>query len=319
MKKTWVLTAIVLAVVAGGSYGLYLFLRPAELPPRLLYANGRVEGTEIRVAAEVSGQVLASRLVEGAEVEKGDLLIEIDNTELALEQQRVEAEIEALERDRQRAQSELETANHHLMTAGQDLERYRQLRSEGTVSPQQLERTENAFEETQGRVNSLTAEIAAVDAKIEAAKRQIETIDYKISKTRLVAPVDGTVLATGLEAGEYAQPGQTAAILVDLSKVELKVFVPERELAKVKLGDPARIRVDAFSDRLFDGRVARVDQSSQFTPRDIHMPDERVRTVFGVTLSIDNPNGELKPGMPADAWILWESTAEWPDRLFVPG
>ncbi len=81
----------------------------------------------------------------------------------------------------------------------------------------------------------------------------------------------------------------------------------------------ARVKVDAFADRFFEARVARVDQRAQFTPRDIHMPEERVRMVFGVTLALENPQGVLKPGMPADAWILWKSGAAWPDRLFVPG
>lgn len=319
MRKTWAVTALILLVVAGGSYGLYLYLRPADLPVQLLYANGHIEGTEVRIASEVQGQVLSSTMTEGEEVSEGDLLLEIDNTQLVLERQRLEAETEALERERQRAQVQLDTARHHLKTASDDLERYRELQSKGTVSPQQLERAENAFEEARGAVDALIVQISAREAKIEALNRQQEIIEYRISKTRLTAPVNGTVLTKALDPGEYAQPGQVAAVLVDLSEVELRVFIPEADLGKVTLGDPARIRVDAFPDRLFDGHVARVEQRAQFTPRDIHMPDERVRTVFGVILSVENLGRELKPGMPADAWILWDDKAGWPDRLFVPG
>jgi HlyD family secretion protein len=99
--------------------------------------------------------------------------------------------------------------------------------------------------------------------------------------------------------------------------MDLKVFIPEKDIGKVELADPARVRVDAFPDRLFEASVARVDQRAQFTPRDIHMPEERVRLVFGVTLGLENP-GILKPGMPAAAWILWQEDAPWPERLIVP-
>ena len=100
--------------------------------------------------------------------------------------------------------------------------------------------------------------------------------------------------------------------------MDLRVFIPERDIGKVALGDPARVRVDAFPDRLFDASITRVDQRAQFTPRDIHMPEERVRLVFGVTLDLANPDGILKPGMPADAWILWRDDTPWPERLMVP-
>lgn len=107
-------------------------------------------------------------------------------------------------------------------------------------------------------------------------------------------------------------------MLVDLSRLELKVYIPERDLGKVDLKDAARVRVDAFPDRYFDATVSRIDQQAQFTPRDIHLPEERVRMVFGVTLALENPDGVLKPGMPADAWIRSGKATSWPQRLVIP-
>ena len=94
--------------------------------------------------------------------------------------------------------------------------------------------------------------------------------------------------------------------------------MPESEIGKIKLNDPARVRVDAFPQRTFEARVARVDPRAQFTPKDVHMPDERARLVFGVVLAVDNPEAYLKPGMPADAWVRWKPEASWPDKLTVP-
>jgi HlyD family secretion protein len=113
-------------------------------------------------------------------------------------------------------------------------------------------------------------------------------------------------------------PGQAVAVMANLARVKLKVFVSERDLGKLRLGAPVRLRVDAFPGRDFAARVVRVDAQAQFTPRDVHMADERSRTVYGVTVEAPNPEGLLKPGMPADAWILWDLKAGWPARLRAP-
>ena len=319
MNRTWLWTALALILLAAGSYALYLYLQPDPLAAQLLYGNGRIEGTEIRISAEIPGRVVESRLVEGATVAAGDLLVRLDDTDLRLEEARAEAEVEAMAKERERSRRALEVARHHLRTAEADWLRYRELQRSGTVPPRRFEQVENAFREAQGRVAALEAEIEAVDARIVAARRTLEVIANRIAKARILAPFDATVLAKAVEPGEFLRTGQTVAVLLDLRQVELRIFVPEPDIARIRLGAPARLRVDGYPSRMFEGVVARVDQRAQFTPRDVHMPDERVRLVFGVTLSVANPDGALKPGMPADAWILWRPEAGWPERFVVPG
>ncbi|SMF27734.1 HlyD family secretion protein [Tistlia consotensis] len=318
MNKAWLWTGLILTLAAGGSYALYLHLQPAPLPDQLLYGNGHVEGTEVRVAAEVGGRVVESRLVEGKAVDGGALLVRIDDSDLVLRKERVAAQIDVLRSEREQAARELQVLQHHLGTAEADLERYRELRQRGTATPQRLAQAEDAYREAQGRVDEAKAGIDAIAARIEAAQKELDLVRNQVAKTRVTAPIAGTVLAKAVEVGEYVEPGRTVAVLVELSHLELKAFIPEKEIGKVRLDAPARVRVDAFPDRLFEGRVARVDQEAQFTPRDIHMPQERTRMVFGVTLALDNPERVLKPGMPADAWILWRPEAGWPERLSAP-
>jgi HlyD family secretion protein len=318
MRAVWLWTAAVLVAIAGGSYGLYLYLAPKPLPDQVVYGNGHIEGTEVRVAAEIAGRVVESTLVEGRRVERGDLLARIDDTDLRLERSRVEAEIAALKAERQRAANEAEVWRHHRRMAARDLERYRELRERKTATPQRVEQAEDTFQEARGRVAALEAQIDAIENRTVASLADRQLADNRIGKTRIAAPTGGTILAKGVESGEFVQAGQIVTVLVDLSRVELKVYIPEKDIGKVKLGDATRLRIDAFPDRLFDAAIARVDSQAQFTPRDIHMPEERVRMVFGVTLAIDNAEGVLKPGMPADAWVLWQAGSAWPDALFVP-
>jgi HlyD family secretion protein len=318
LRANWLWTALILMLVAGGSYALYAYLQPQPLPDQLLYGSGSVEGTEIRVSAEIAGRVLESRLSEGEPVEHGDLLVALDATELRLRAAQAEAEIRALEQESERIGRELELARHHLGTAEAELARYRRLAERGTAPERRLEQAQDAFAEARARLAALEAGLATADAQVVAGQRGLDLIGREIEKTQVEAPVGGTILSELVEEGEFVQPGQPVAIIVDLSEVEVRIFVPERDIGRIALGAPARVRVDAFPERLFEGRVARIDQRAQFTPRDIHLPEERVRTVFGITLALDNPERLLKPGMPVDAWILWRAEAGWPERLFVP-
>ena len=172
--------------------------------------------------------------------------------------------------------------------------------------------------EARGRVGALAAKIKAITSRLETAGNSVRLIEIDLAKSTVLAPIDGTVLVKAIEQGEFLPVGGTIGVLVDLSRLELKVFIREKDIGKVRLNDQARVRVDAFPDRYFEGTVIRVDQKAQFTPREIHMPEERTRMVFGVTLRVENPDGVLKPGMPADSWILWKKGEQWPDSLHVP-
>jgi HlyD family secretion protein len=318
MKRAWLATPLFLVVLAAGSYGLYVYLTPAPLPDGLLYGNGHIEGTEVRVASEVTGRVIDSTLVEGKAIKAGDLLVRIDDTDLRIQLTQAQAAKADLERLQSRQEAELEPLHHHLATAQSDLVRYRTLAQSGVATPQRVEQAENAFQEAQRQVTSLEGQISATAALLAVARQRADLAQTQIEKAEIKAPISGVILVKAIEVGEFATPGKPIAVLVDLQTLELKVFIPEADLGKIKLGEAARIKISAFPDKLYAARVSRIDQQAQFTPRDIHMPEERTRMVFGVTLGVDNPAGELKPGIPADAWIRWKEGIEWPGKLVVP-
>jgi HlyD family secretion protein len=213
---------------------------------------------------------------------------------------------------------QLATLRHHLQSTEAELMRYRKLRESGTVSAQGLERVQDQYQEALGRARVLDEQRKQAEASLEAASQESRFLAQQVDKAVIRAPSAGTLLSKGIEPGELAAPGRVIAVLGDLARLELKIYIPEAEIGKVKLGEPARVRVDAFPQRQFEARVARVDSRAQFTPKDVHMPDERARLVFGVTLAVDNPEGYLKPGMPADAWVRWQPEAQWPAQLAVP-
>mgnify|MGYP005750901537 FL=1 len=312
----WTIVAVMLLAVGG--YLGFLALRPAELPPGLLYGSGRIEATEIRLAAEIPGRVVVSHLAEGRAVTRDDVLLRLDDRLLRLQQAELEARRVAGEQTVVRFERLLDTARHHLGNAETELERALTLRRTGTIPAQQLERSEDRRREAAGKVEVLTVQLAEAAANLQALEQQQAQLAFQLDKTVLRSPIDATVLVKAVEVGEVVVPGQPLGILVDLDRPRLKLYVAEQALGRIRLGAPARIRVNAFPDRHFEAEVSAVDDRAQFTPRDVHLPDERARTVFGVTLRLANPDGTLKPGMPADAWIRWQDEAPWPDTLVVP-
>lgn len=314
----WLWLPLALLVLAIGSYLAYEALQPEPLPEGLLYANGHVEGTEVRLRAQVAGQVEEMGFEEGQTVEAGRLLVQLEQEDYRTNLALAEAEREAADAEREVVQSQLAPWRHHLETAEREEQRIRRLLESQAAAQVELDAVADRVREAAGQVRQLEARYAQAEARYQVARRRVELAELQLRRTRIHAPRASTALVKAVEIGELVDNGQLVAVLVDLNRLELRVYVPQRAIGKVKLGDPARLRIDAFPDRLFEARVSRIDQRAQFTPRDVHMPDERVRVVFGVTLQADNEEGFLKPGMPADAWIKWDAAADWPSRPWVP-
>lgn len=317
--KTWVtVVAITLVVLAGGAGLAYWRLQPQPQPPQVIYGTGRIEADEVRVGVEASGRLAEIRAVEGETVQAGGLLARIVGTDYELMTERAEAQQAAAVRTRAQLDSQIDLATHHAETARTNLSRYETLSSQGYLPAQRLDAARDAYAEALHRVEVLRQQRAEALAQADVAGKTLALARSQSGKTVVTAPITGAVLERLVEPGEVVGPGQAVAVLADLSTIRLKVFITEADLGKVRLGGPARLRVDAFPGRDFQARVARVDSQAQFTPRDVHVPDERSRTVYGVILEAPNPDGLLKPGMPADAWILWDEAAGWPATLQIP-
>lgn len=313
-----ILVAATLLALAGGSAIAYWRLRPEPTPPQIIYGSGRIEADEVRVGVEVAGRLLENRAVEGQALAMDGLLARIDPTDYELQADRADAQRLAALQTAAQIDTQIGLARHHAMAAKVDLDRYEALGRQGWITAQRLDLVRNAYTAAIDQVAVLRQRRAEADAQAQVAVKSLALARSQLGKTRVFVPLSGFVLERLVEPGEVVAAGQPVAILANLSIVRLKVFIGERDLGRVKLGAAVRIRVDAFPERYFTARVARIDAQAQFTPRDVHMADERSRTVYGVTLEAANADGLLKPGMPADAWILWDPRAGWPDRLRVP-
>ena len=159
------------------------------------------------------------------------------------------------------------------------------------------------------------SEIAYAQALADQAKFQLVEAQATRSDLTVKAPFDGTVMTRAAEPGEVVQAGTAIVTLLDLSKVYLRGFIPEGQIGKVKVGQPARIYLDSDPAKALDAYVERIDPQATFTPENTYFRDDRVKQVVGVKLRLKSGIGFAKPGMPADGEVLVEGNT-WPPGRF---
>lgn len=290
-------------------------------------ASGTLEAVEVNVASKVSGQLLELRVTEGATVEKGDTIAIIDHELLQLQYKQAQAGVQLAEaqynlllngaraEDLNAAEEMVRQTESALNAARADFDRVKELYSTHAVSKKQYEDAESRYTIAQAQYNSAIQnlqklkkfarpeELRAAKAKVEQAQAQAGVIAKQISDSYILSPVKGTVTYKPVEEGELIGIGTVIVRVSRLEKMELMIYVNETEFGKVKLGSSADVVMDTFPDKKYSATVVYISPVAEFTPRNVQTKDERTKLVFRVKLEVDNPNGELKSGMPADAYL----------------
>ena len=143
------------------------------------------------------------------------------------------------------------------------------------------------------RLEQAARKLAAAVAAVSQAKQQR---DYTNE-----APFDGIILSKAAEPGEYLIPGAPVVTLGDLGSPWLRAYVPETDLGKVRLGQTVPVTCDSWPGRVFKGTVSYISGEAEFTPKQVQTPEERVKLVYRIKITLENEDLALKPGMPADA------------------
>jgi multidrug resistance efflux pump len=135
---------------------------------------------------------------------------------------------------------------------------------------------------------------------IRQAQANLDLLDTQIGKLSVLAPADGVVLGRSVEPGEVLAPGAQALVLGLLDDLTITVYVPEDRYGEISLGQQAQVTVDSFPERTFAAQVIQIADQAEFTPRNVQTAEGRANTVYAIRLRLDDPEGRLKPGMPAD-------------------
>jgi ABC-type Na+ transport system ATPase subunit NatA/multidrug resistance efflux pump len=166
------------------------------------------------------------------------------------------------------------------------------------------------------RIRAKEAELMSLEAMRREAEARVAEAQTAVDDLRIASAIDAVVTSRFANVGEVVNAGMPLMELVDLDRLYLKVYVPEREIGKVRRGLPARIYSDAFPGKPFDATVRYIASRAEFTPKEVQTPDERTKLVYEVRLYLDaNPDHKLTPGLPADAVIRWNENVAWARRV----
>jgi HlyD family secretion protein len=216
--------------------------------------------------------------------------------------------------DLDRAESDFQAAEAAVRAARERLGMLEEGSRSEDIRMAQAERDRAAAALEASRANAATLDLRQQDVRVaEAAVREaaanVHRLEAQVAELKVSAPLDATVLTKAVEAGEVVAAGKPLILLGDLDRPWIKIYVPETQLGRVKLGAPARVLVDSFPKQPFQGTVTWIADQAEFTPKNVQTTEERVNLVYAVKITIANAQRKLKAGMPADAELPLDAGA----------
>lgn len=338
-KRRWIWALVIVAVLAGAGVGVRAALKPDnKIDPsklasvdrgniaRSVVATGKIEPrSTVEVKSKASGIVKKLYVDYGETVRQGQVLAELDKELLEAQVRESKANLQAAQAAEEAAMASLE--RNKVEAEGPDvpftkagMDRARQLNKEGLIAKNVVEDAEKLYQMALNKQSSALRTLAVSRAEIARAKAQVaqatavlERVQEDLRNSTITSPIDGLVLSRNVEVGNAVSSivvlGSQATLLFtlgDVSDVFVRGKVDQADIGKVYMGQPARIVVESFRDKKFDGKVYKIAP--------LGVEKENV-TTFEVQVSIHNPGNQLKAAMSANAEIIME---EKPNVLLVP-
>lgn len=267
-------------------------------------AYGNFEATEVTVATELGGRLLALRLQEGDRVTRGTTLGAIDTVPLILERRALAARRRAGASRAREAGAAVAALEVQHTIAERELSRTERLLRNAAATAQQGDRAEREVKVVKEQLVGARAAQATSVQELAALDAQVALFDDKLARSRISSPLDGTVLTRYVEPGEYVQQGQPLFKLAALDSLTFRAYVSGAQLGMLRLGQLVKIGVDrADSIATLPGRITWIASAAEFTPTPIQTRDERTDQVYAVKIVVENSDGALRIGMPGELII----------------
>jgi HlyD family secretion protein len=311
---------IVLAGLAIAAW--WIWGRQEPLPDGLILTNGRIEGDHYTVAYKVASRIVQLLAREGDPVKKDQVLLRLDDVQVKARVQQAQAAVNSSKAQLAATRIDLSTLKKtvplKIASARAAVDHAKAVLSATTVKLEQADRdalrnrTLAEAELGWDQIKSRESQVSAMKAQLEQAKAALDEAQSILDDLTIYAPSTGMITTRIVDIGEVIVAGSPMFDIVDLDRLYLKCYVPEKQIGKLRLGLPARIYTDAFPDNPFSASVRYIASTAEFTPKEVQTPDERVKLVYAVKLYLDaNPEHRLTPGLPADAVIRWMEETPW--------
>jgi len=332
MKKRLPLLILLVGIVAAAVYFYPRWTAKPVASDKLL-VSGNIEAHESLVSFKVTGRIVQLPVQEGQWVETGTLLarlddadyrqkVEIDDANLKLRESNLALTLAgSREQEIKAAYAAVLDAQADLQQKKLDDERAQRLFARDAISAQDRDLAATALKRAtaecesaqqrydQVREGSRKEDIRIAQDNVAAARQSLGLSRINLDYTRLVAPNAGVISVRQAELGEVVSPGTPIVTLSDLDHVWLRAYVAETDLGKIRWGQDAFLTTDTYPGKKYRGRISFISSTAEFTPKSVQTYKERVTLVYRIKIDVDNPNHELKPGMPADASIDLAATS----------
>lgn len=266
---------VLILILAAGIAAAY-FWQARHYSRGKIKVSGNIEGDDVRLSFRVQGQILDLLSDEGEVVKIGQPVARLNTDELT--------------KIRDNAEGALKAAQYQYSLDKLDYERAENLYKAGAISMQQRDAAKT---------------LAAADkANMDALRASFELAETRLGFAELVSPLNGFVLVKSALTGEVVQIGAPVFTVIDLNNLWVTAYINETDLGKVKLNQAAEVVTDTYPGKKYKGRVSFISNEAEFTPKTIQTTEERVKLVYRIKVDVDNSSLELKPGMPADAYII---------------
>lgn len=273
--KAKMIAVIIVAAIAVLSVSVFVWQKGFH-KKNLIKVSGNIEGNDVRISFRVKGQITELFADEGTVLKAGQLVATLNTDELS----KVKSEAEAA----------LKEAEYQYKLASIDYVRAENLYQAGSISAQKRDNAKTNFDSLRSQVDKL--------------KASLELAATRLGFANLESPLNGYILIKSSEAGEVVQEGAPVFTAIDLNDIWLEAYINETDLGRVKLNQPAYLITDTYPGKKYKGYVSFISSKAEFTPKFIQTTEERVKLVYRIKIKADNSSLDLKPGMPADGYIM---------------
>lgn len=264
---------------------------------------GNFEATEITVSAENTGKLMAFTIEEGTDLEHHQLIGYIDTIPLHLKKEQLLVQKDVIKAKSKGVLSQIDVLQAKLKTANINKNRVENLIKDNAGTQKQLDDAVGEIDVIKNQIRSVETQNTPVVNELKSIDVQLQQLKDQIQKSKIINPVNGTVLSKYAESNEIVAFGKPLYKIADLSTMELRVYVSETQLAKIKIGETVSVKIDDQDGmKTYDGKISWIASEAEFTPKIIQTKEERVALVYAVKVHVKN-DGSLKIGMPAEMWL----------------
>jgi HlyD family secretion protein len=293
-----------------------------SLPDGIVKTNGRIEATQVDVAAKYPGRLIDITVEEGSEVKAGQVVGRVSSPEYEAQLRAAQSNVERAKQSMAEAVSLIDQRNATLAAAESDFARGGELIGKQIITQQTYDQRRRNYEGSQASVQGAIAQRDQADAAIKSAQAEVERIESVLHDLVLVSPRTGRVQYQLARNGEVVAAGGKILTILDLEDVYMTIFLPAATAGRLEIGDEARIILDPVPQYVVPATVSFVAADAQFTPKTVETAEEREKLMFRVKLKVDLAvlkqfSRRVKTGVRGLGVVRTKTAAAWPSDLQV--